>query len=40
LEYLGAVPGKEHMTEIAPIAQLVEEFSDPDAAALPWAEVA
>jgi general stress protein 26 len=27
------------MTEIAPIAQLVQEFSDPDAAALPWTEV-
>jgi general stress protein 26 len=27
------------MTQIEPTAQLVEEFSDPDATALPWAEV-
>jgi general stress protein 26 len=27
------------MTEVEPTAQLVEEFSDPDAAALPWAEI-
>lgn len=27
------------MTEIEPTAHLVEEFSDPDATALPWAEV-
>lgn len=27
------------MTELEPTAQLVEEFSDPDAAALPWSDV-
>jgi general stress protein 26 len=39
-EYLANRAGRGgHVTEVEPTAQLVKEFSDPDAVALPWAEV-